>query len=88
MYISQGELPMSGWYAYHHKNFEEPSLTSRSDQLVGAFSCHHQSFYSKLLTPKYGVSFTFASLTNGIQQFNLISLCILCFVSFFSDERG
>ena len=60
--------------------YEEPSINSRSDQLVGVLTCRQKSFSSKILNPNDGGSFILESLTNRSRQVNSRSLIGTCFV--------
>ena len=79
IYVSQGGIPMSVGDAAYQWSCEDPGLTSRYDQIVGASACLYKSFFAKLLTPKDGVNFILASLTNRIHQVDSRILIGPCF---------
>ena len=81
VYVSQVKIPMSGGDAAYQWICEEPSLTSRSDQVVGALVWPQKFFSLKLLTPKDSGRFTLASPSNRIHQMDSRNLCVPCFIS-------
>ena len=88
MYVYQGEIQMSGGDSVYQWSYEEPSLTSRYDQIVLISECLHQRFYEKLLTPKYVNSFILVSLTNRSHQVNIRRVISPCFALVLCDETG
>ena len=88
MYVSQGEMTISGGNSAYNWSCEDPGLTSWSDHLVGVPAYPHKILSAKLLTPRDGVSFILAGLTNISHQLNSRSLIVPCFAVFLCDETG
>ena len=84
MYVSQGEIPISGGDAAYQWSFEDSVLTSRSVQQVGVLACHQKNFSTNIINPKDGVSLILSIIINGRHQVNLrilhgtIVLVVVC----------
>ena len=86
VYVSQCGIPMYVWDALYLWICDDPGLISWSDQIVGAAACSHQSFSSKLLTPKDVSSFILVNITNRSHQVNSRSMIGPCFAVVVYDE--
>ena len=79
---------MSGGDDAYNLIYEEPGITSQSDQLVRILACPHKVFYVKILNPKDDGSFILESLTNRSHQVNSRILTVPCFSVVVHDETS